>query len=586
MIWLFSGFLAAVVIFHMARPRFLRREISAARFFSQLPQPKQSRSRLRLGRPRLSVLFLLRLLIVLLCLTAIWLSQVGFGGSEKQVLGVWFIVDTSASMTTLQPGKENSNRMDRARREVEIMAEKTRKIAEEYNCPACYRLSALDMERRDLLTTSDARHFIQVAGSLQPRPLGTDLTELRRLVERLNTTPSSGDKGAKCPVTHLVVFSDMPAPAWLPRSEGGSKRGSKGSKGLTVIWRDIGVPIDNVGLTAVRPLRNPLTGLVREVQVSAAFYGLPPANTRLRVIGPDGAAVMEKSLQWRADNTWHGNFKPGGPGEYRLFLSPGAAYGYDDTAVIRVGDERTIRVDWRLSDRRWLKRLGWSPDSQSPHLVVTGQIPGTVSPGTANTAARAMPTLVIGKGYGRPVGGRAKNPGSMEGEEIRDFVEKNPLIADLNFDAVESLGLEGIDLPAGFTPVLRGMKGKVWLALREAPLCACIPGFPTGTDDVLGRFSAVVFFNGLGWLLKERSLAPLYTLTSPAHPQPSGTRLALHDDEGNTAREPHSVGGLAGIKPVTGREGDRPYWPLVIGLAALFFLVERVTAVWRPREEA
>lgn len=244
-------------------------------------------------------------------------------------------------------------------------------------------------------------------------------------------------------------------------------------------------------------------------------------------------------------------------------LSPGGAYQYDDTAVIDVGDEQKIRVDWQLRDRRLLRQMGWAADNITPHLLVTSQLPqkGTI------------PTLVVGQGYGRS---NNKNKGTGD---IRDFIEKHPLLEDVNLDAAESLGLEGIDLPKGFSPVLRGTDGKVWLAFREDPVCVYVPGLPTGTDDLAGRFSATVFFNAFRWLLKERPLPPLYTLTAPNAPEPSGNRLALHPDEGNTSRQSHSVGSIDQLEPVKGQWRSIPLWPIPLMLAVVLFLIERILAI-------
>ena len=486
--------------------------------------------------------------VLLLLITALFLSQKTFESTKTREWGLWFMVDTSASMTTLQKGKP---RIAAAQREIDRALDRVKKTAEYLD--ACYKLSAFDMERRDLLVTHDAGGIRQAVNRLEPRTLGTNLDLIRTLLARLED-PSD----PSCFITHLVVITDHPAPDWILDREA-----------IRVVWKDVGLKVDNIGFTTIQPSRNPLTGLVREVNIEITAYGTLPANARLQVTGPDDARVKEEMVRWQEDNTWYSSFIPNIPGRYRMRVSPGGAYQYDDTAVINVGDEQKIRVDWQLGDRRLLRQLHWVQDRTNPHLVVTSRL----------TQKRDTPTLVIGRGYGRRGKGRV---------EIRDFIEKSPLLEDINLDAVESLGLFGIELPRGFSPVLRGTDGTVWLALQDDPIspCAYVPGLPTGTDDLLGRFSATVFFNAFRWLLEERTLPPLYTLTAPHAPGPSGNRLVLHQDEGNTSREPHSSGSIDPLESVKGDRRSDPLWLIPVMLAVVLFLIERVMAAYSQEEDA
>lgn len=545
MLWVFIGFLGILVAIHMARPRFLRRELSSARFFMRLPQPRKTRSRLHIGVPPVTRSFMLQFLVLVLLLTALFLSQSSCVGEESRGLGVWIVVDTSAGMTAVQGGE---SRMDAARREVDRVLDRVREAAGDLE--VCYRLSAVDMERRDVLVSRDAGGVRRAVGALEPRTLGTDLELIRGLFALLNDQSDT-----QCLVTHIVVVSDLPAPDWVSRREA-----------VHIIWRDVGKKVPNIGFTGIQPSRNPLTGLVRRLGVEVTAYGPPPGDAVIEVTGPDGGSVMNQVLTWQDDNTWSGGFSPGIPGRYRMRVSPGGSYRYDDDIVIDVGDEQKIRVDWRLADRRLLRQLGWVEDKVAPHFVVTSRLPVKCDGST----------FVVGGGYGEKRGGD---------QDIRDFIEGSPLIADVNLDAVESLELSGIALPEGFSPVLRGTDGRVWLALRDDPVCPCVyvPGLPTGTDDVLGRFSATVFFNGLRWLLRERTLPPLYTLTRPGALEPGGSRLVLHRDEGNTYREEYSFGSIDNVEAVTGRWGKEPVWPIPVMLAVLLFFLERVLAAYgRP----
>jgi len=451
---------------------------------------------------------------------------------------MWIVVDTSASMSTLQNGV---TRMQIAHQEIDQAIAKAKEAGK--GAVMCLRLSSFDLERQDVVTR-DARVGRQAVKDLQPRPLGTDLNLVRSLLNLRDD-----QVGSECVITHFVVLSDLSAPEWVVDSDT-----------ARVIWRDVGLAVDNVGFTNIQGIRHPLTGLVREVNVEIAAFGTAPADAKLVVTDPDGSRVLDEKLTWLDDNRWQGAFSPSGSGLYTLEVSPGGAYRYDDQAVIEIGDGEAIRVDWQLDDRHLPEQLGWLEDREQPHLRVV--------PFHRNGAETDdLPILVVGSDYGQ-----ANGP-----VEIFDFYESSPLLADLNFDVAESLGIRGIALPEGFQPVLRDMHGLVWLAQRDSPPAAYVPGLPTGADDNLGRFSTTVFYNAVRWLLRERPLPPLYTLTEPTPGElnPQGNRLALHEDEGNTARTPRSFGRFDDLKPIRTDSLREPKWPTFLTLAVLAFSIER-----------
>ncbi|UCH94879.1 MAG: VWA domain-containing protein [Candidatus Aminicenantes bacterium] len=536
-----------LVVLYMTYPRFLRRRLSGARFFKDLPLPRQGQSRLRYGKLELTLPFFLQLFVLLLLLAAVFFINKKIRGDEAEGLGLWFIVDTSASMSTRQG---NEPRMSAAVREVELAVDQAQKAAKKKEL--CFRLSAMDLERRDLVTWGNAFNIRQAVQNLKPRPLGTDLGIIHRVFRLLKDQSQLNDQ---CRVSHIVVVTDIPAPAWLWESEN-----------IEVVWRDIGQPVDNLGFTNIRASRNPLTGLASEVLIEVTVYGTPPADARILVtaVDNDNIKVKDEVLNWQQGRSWQGRFVPAGAGQYQLKLSPGGAYTYDDTAVIEIDEGQEIRVDWQLADRGLLRQIGWVEDKINPHLRVTSD----------KTIPMDIPTLIVGPGYNR------YGTGSKEPSVIRDFMETSPLLADVNLDAVETLGLRGIELPGEFQPVLRGIDGTVWLGQAENPLRAFVPGLPTGTDDTVGRFSATVFFNAVRWLLQKRDLPPVYTLTSPHAIEPAANRLVLHKDEGNTQRVSRSSGKLEDLKPVTGKGAAIPLWPILLMAAVVLFLIERAIAAW------
>ncbi|MCP5051787.1 MAG: hypothetical protein GY940_31765, partial [bacterium] len=154
-----------LVIVYMTYPRFRRRRLSSIRFFMDLPPHKKSKSRLRWGKIRFTLPFFLQLLLLLSLLAALYLMEKKLsGGDETKGLGVWIIVDTSASMSTMQQGE---TRMAAALREVDQALSNAQKAGQ--NKDLCFRLSALDLEKRDLLLKGDALAVEQAVSNLEPR---------------------------------------------------------------------------------------------------------------------------------------------------------------------------------------------------------------------------------------------------------------------------------------------------------------------------------------------------------------------------------------------------------------------------------
>ncbi|MCP4111360.1 MAG: hypothetical protein GY749_38495 [Desulfobacteraceae bacterium] len=535
-VWFLGLLIGALVAVHMTRPYLENRKISSARFFKDLPRVKKGQPRLRLSNPLLSPLFFIRFAVLLLLMAALVSTHFKFGTGHSESIGMWILADTSASMSTLQnrlprmaTAKEEINRV------INQVKDKTR------NNDLCMKLSWFDLELHDLVETRHAGTVRQFAEKLNYRALGTDLNLIRSVLKL-------PEKDSECTVSHVVVITDQPAPEWVS------------DQNIRVIWRDISTIEDNIGFTGIRPSRNPLTGLVQKVVVTARAFGTPPANAHLTVTGPDGNTVLSPGSNWD-NNTWRGTFSPGIPGQYELRLWPGGAYHFDDHAIINISEGQAIRVDWQLEEHDIPRQFGWIQDRINPHFRIISQ----------DKTMDQSPTLVIGKGYNHM-------PGPQN--EILYFDETSPLLDDLNFDIVESLGMYDVKVPGDFEPVLNTVGGHTWIARRKNPPAVFIPNLPTYTDDNMGRLSTTIFFNAVRWLLHERSLPPLYTLTTPENPSPHGTRLALHEDEGNTAKPSNSFGQADNIQPVESGGRTKPVWPLFLAGAVLFFASERFLTVY------
>jgi len=530
--------LALLAAVYMTHPRFRRFRISSARFFTALPQPKKRQPRLRFGKIQLTLPFFLQLGVLLCILAAVWLSGRTFTLPVSQGMGVWVVLDTSASMSTIQDG---SPRLETAVKEAEQVLNRAQDPVKKG--PVCFRFSTFDMERRDFVVSGNADTVRRALTGLKPREMGTDLAIIR---QTLSSTGRGTPSSPSCNVSHVVIISDLPAPSWI-----------KEKFSIEIIWLDIGKPVNNTGLVVFKPLKNPLNRSVTDVQVEIAAYGSPPANALFQVFEPGGKPFVKQPLNFQTGKTVYAHFKPSSPGVYRMQVSPGGAYGFDDSASLPVSPSKTIRVDWQLPDREIPGQLGWTLDSLKPDLrVMPGPVPGPVSV-PVSTASNPVPVLLVGSGYVEDTG---------KPSVIRDFIESSPLLRDVNLDVVETLALKDGGMPEGWKlqPVLRTVDNAIWLAQSKKPLCAYVAGLPTGKDDLQGRFSATVFFNALRWLLEQEGFEP-----------GNQNRWMLYKDEGNTERIPLSSGSLDRLRPGTAAANKIELWPFLLLVASILFLIER-----------
>jgi hypothetical protein len=542
MTYVFGALAAALVVIYMARPNFRRAVLSAALFFRDDPV-LGSTSRIAWSMPRPTPLFVLQLSVLLLLLLAVPHCPAAAVVDRSIKTGVRVLVDRSASMSTQQDG---ATRFDAAVAALRSVA------APQQSAIGCFTLSAFDLE---LITIAEnvtsAGELLDLVSRLQPRPLGTELSLVQRA---LADTPRAAP-GA-CATGTTIVVSDMPAPPWMDGQDGPAARGD--------VWIDVSQPAPNAGIVDLVDNRDRVSGEVRRVRVVVGtFGGMATSNVTLSVRSPDGTVRVHPVEAWDGPTgSVDVNLSP--PGRYAFHVNPAGAYRYDDEAGIDVPRSGPVRVDWRVARHEWLMRLRWTEDRDNPDLRVLPSI----------EMLDSRPTIVLGSGYG---------PRSGPAQPVTTFLEMSPLVTGLNFDVAERSGMSGApSLPPGFTAVLSGPEGAVWIAERATPVAAFVPGLPLDGDDNLARFSSTVFLNAARWILERRPRPPLFMLTSPEQPEPSGNRIALHPGEGNTGRTPRSVGRFEPRAP-RGRQTERrlPLWPWLVGAAALVFLTERGLALLR-----
>jgi hypothetical protein len=539
MIYVFGALAAALVVIYMARPNFRRAVLSAALFFRDDPV-LGSTSRIAWSTPRPTPLFYLQLSVLLLLLLAVPHCPAAAVMDRSVGTGVRVLVDRSASMSTRQDG---ATRFDAAIAALRSVA------APRQSAIACFTLSAFDLELTTIAeNVSSAGELVALVSRLRPRPLGTDLSLVERaLADAPRTAP------AVCATATTIVVSDMPAPPWM---DGPASRGD--------VWIDVSQPALNAGIVDLVDTRDRVSGEVQRVRIVVGTFGrMPTSNVTVGVRSPNGAVRTHPVEAWDGP-TGSVDVIPSQPGRYTFHVNPGGAYRYDDDAAIDVPRSGPLRVDWRVPRREWLTRLGWIEDRDNPDLRVLPSI----------ELLDSRPAIVLGSGYA---------PRTGPAQPVTTFLEASPLVAGLNLDVAERSGMKAAPaLPAGFNAVLSGPESVVWIAERATPVAAFVPGLPLEGDDNVARFSSTVFLNAARWILERRPRPPLFTLTSPEQPDPSGNRIALHPGEGHTGRPPRSVGTFDPRAP-RGRQTERrlALWPWLVGAAALVFLSERGLALLR-----
>lgn len=544
---LFGLLLAGLIILHMTRPRFTLREMSAARFFKNFPKPEQKNNKIKFSNPLKSLPLYLQFPLLLLLLWANISSNVlNSANSTADQMGIWVMLDTSASMGTSRDGITN---LQNAQATLIQAIDIARRQAKDLKAPVCARLTAYDLESRGVVpSTGDLDAITSAAEKLSFRLLGTDLTIIQTLLEKIKSGVET-DLSAEtaCPITHVLVLSDMPAPEWASQQEF-----------VRLIWQDISEPVDNSGMVNIQALRDSLTGKVYQVTINLIRYGLTEPARTIRITGPDGNVFSEVPVEWGGDQAGRGSFIPSGGGLYRIHVLPEDAYPFDDDAFIQITSWEQLQVDWQVQDRSMFNLLPWQQENQNPNLRI-------VQAGANFEVGNNVPTLFVGPGY---------TAGEQSEDPIVYFLEGNPLIRDLNFDVAEKVGNANQPIPRGFLPVLTGAE-HVWSAYRQSPLSAYVPGLPQG-DGNLRSFSTTLFFNAVRFLVQSAPQPPLYTLTTPEQPVPVENRITLFEDEGNTARVPVDSGDLTELRPAILQSRKEPVWPLWVAAASILLLVERL----------
>lgn len=539
MIALLIASIGGLVALYLTRPHFREVKVSSARFFEETPDAKNKTTQFRLTNLLLSRPFYLQLAVLLCVLLALLLANQQVASEGVSSIGVWVAVDASASMSA-------SDNMDAARAETAAL----RSHLTGLDAAVCVTVSRFHLDNVTLIANAAPDAIPAQIGAVTPQPLGTDVGLVRSLTSQLAAQPEDTD----CFITHLVILTDQPAPAWVDDYDGLPR----------LLWRSVGTPQPNAGITSVRRIGGGALGWNGALAVDLAGYDRSP-GTSVQLLDANGALITEETIIPDAENRARVTFELPGGGDYTVALTETDDYVYDDRVTISTEPPLAIRVDWRLPDRSLPDALGWTHDANTPDLIVL--------PSGEAIPSGDVPVLLVGDSYGTAVAPA----------EIAVFDDTASLLDGLNFDVAERAAISGVpeSVLDSMRPVLRDTNDGVWVAIASDPARAYVPGLPqNGGDENITAFSTTLFFNALRWLMGQREMSPLYTLTTPAEPTIDGTRTALHPGEGDTAQARRSIGELSDIDASIERTQQEPVWFLPLVVAAMLLTLERFLSVF------
>jgi hypothetical protein len=541
--------MGVLFVLYLLRPYYEPFEISSAEFFETVEDSSFS-LRFNIKSFVSSVPFWVQLLVFSSMLVAILLAAQQMPSEPIDTMGILYVLDTSASMSA-QDG--DTIRMETAKQEILAIREEITTRQEDFpNVAFCEELVSYDGNGVVIqsMTTLD---------QIQHRPLATAHSTLRLWLEAWLTSDSLPDN-IRCNLTHVVVVSDEPAPEWVALL----------SEDVPIVWRDVGLPVDNAGIVTIQPRGSATFGWNGEIEVSVITYGTPPPATTLILEDTDGNIVDQRELVWSAPTTQTRVFQLSESGQYKIRLIPDDAYQYDNQATIIAEDFQNIRYSWELDTPMPfdLSRAGWIAVVDSPTIRVVAspeQLTGDI------------PTIIVGSAY--------RQADAIH--SITYFEDDTGLLDRISLDAAEMLRIGQASIASTldssqYTPILTDDANHVLVATNDSVPFVYIPGPPIiDSDAELNSFSQTLFFNAVRWLLQEDAIdVELYRNTSTASPTPQGNINALHDGEGATHLDNVNFGDISDITPLAPPVTDNPLWALFVCAGMGIFVVERLLTLF------
>lgn len=533
----------AMVTWHMRRPNFRDLRISASRFLPDLPQSSAPRTQITISAPLRSLPFWLRLCGYSALLLALLPGFEGTIERPTSAVGLRIILDTSPSMTVFDP-QSGVTRLEHAKETARrTLAELRKEHAPKEICDEILGVDALTQT-----PTGSAEAAI---ASLQP---GTHGATAKQILDALQMVPARPE----CPLTHSIVFSDLPQPAEVPAM-------------TRVLWHQIGTATPNAALTAARRRGDHFLDQTQTIELLITLFGTMEETPEVTISGPNGPISPQLESDPEADNRIIAYFDLLTSGNFTAMLKSNDAFALDDKVRFSVSSEPPLQVIWNASS---LAKPNWLPEAP-PGAENTIHIEdlSSVTPESSDTQHK---TIYLYDGWSAAATARHIGP----------FMHEHPLMSGLNFDVFDSIRPNSISPPAApgflktFTSALRPEGGGLpWVALRENPRQVILP-MPSNLDANTRNMSWLVFVNSLRWMGEdpERRI-PL------AWVAPDASIIQNADFESNTAHPMAAAPIHTDFLNTTAVEATKPVpiWPLFLALAALFFLVERVFGlIWRP----
>ena len=535
-------FIVVLIILYMFRPYYQPFEISSAEFFETVKGPAIS-LRFNIRSLVTSAPFWLQLFILGCLFLALLLSDRGLPQAPAESIGVLIALDTSASMSTLDGSQ---TRMDTAKQEIANLRVFVTDLQETYPdlrfCESLITFDSGGVQVQDGLPIEAIEH----------RALGTATASLQVWLESLLSADTQQNE-ALCHPTHAVVISDVTAPEWVTQSE------------IPVIWRDVGTPVDNVGIVSIEPRGSELFGWNGSIEVSVTAYGTPPSTTSIAILDANNNLVDSRELSWTVATSQSRTFELPTAGDYRVMISPNDAYLYDNQATIRVDNFQNIRYSWELPTPLPfdLSAVGWELSPDKPNIRIVS---------ASSELTSGVPTIIVGNEYRQ----------ATDFHAITYFEEKTGLLDNISLDAAQSLGIGQSPFitslsPDLYTVILADDSESILIAMNDSAPFVTIPGPPMIDDDPeLNGFSQTIFFNAVRWLLNSSAIVPdLYSNTSNANPVPIGNINVLHEGEGAVHTENSGFGDFSDITPLQTQVAEDPIWALLLMIATIALVFER-----------
>lgn len=495
----------ALLVWHMQRRSPAKVALSFARL---LPEPRpaaEAERRFALRLPLGTVEFWLRMTAALLALIAIWGGWTWLATSRGQGVGLRIVLDVTDGMGV---ASADGIRLSEAVAVARAQLQEAEQGAGDQFCAELIRVGAQPGVLEGLAALRRAT----------PLREGGEIGALLTAVDR---------EARDCPITHVLVLTDRPAP--VREATGGPR----------VIWHQVGEPVANAGLARVLLRRPDLAGAPAELEISVRVDGeMPPP--RLVVEGPSGRVEPTLVPSVERDGLLLARVPAGPGGELTASLLGGGAYTGDDRLAVTLPEAERLSLDWRL------------PEIGRPRGVSEGGELLVAPLEDISPDDEARPLLATYDGWSDPAP-----------REVGTFHEDPAFARVLNLDAFEAEAPRPFagELPRGFVPILaeRGT-GHIFVARRANPPGLLVPAPRRGP----GRFEALsltLFFEALADLTNGgRQTLPLQWLG------PDGTPIPDAWTETETAR-PLAASKMEDVAPAP-RPGMRepPTVPLIIAL--------------------